>query len=72
MKNTSENFDIELTPWSDLPSHCQDGMVEIVTKILTRQLFDDWRLTRRFNSLGENISFEEFAAHRILKSLVEF
>jgi hypothetical protein len=43
-------------------------MVEIVTKILTRQLFDDWQLTRRFNSLGENISFEEFAAHRILNA----
>ena len=68
MNNTSENLNIELTPWSDLPSHCQNEMVEIVTKILTRQLFDDWQLTRRFNSLGENISFEEFAAQRILNA----
>jgi hypothetical protein len=68
MNNTSENLNIELTPWNDLPSHCQKGMVEIVTKILTRQLFDDWQLTRRFNSLGTNISFEEFAAQRILNA----
>jgi hypothetical protein len=62
------NLNIELTPWSDLPPHCQDGMVKIVIKTMAQQLFSEWQLTRRFNSLGENISFEEFVEETLRRN----
>jgi len=62
MNNNSDHLS---TKWADLPSSTQKNLNETITTILTRQLYSDWLVARKFDSMNENISFEEYASRRI-------
>ena len=63
MNNNSDH--LSTTKWADLPTSTQKNLNETITTILTRQLYSDWLIARKFDSMNENISFEEYASRRI-------
>lgn len=67
MNNNSDT--ILSTKWNELSSDQRSAMEQTVISILTRQLFSDWQMTRKFDSMNEKISFEEYASRRMTFAL---